>query len=396
VERPTAWERLRRVNPLVADGLLAAVVCGLALLLEITYLDPGAFCSDEAGHAVPCHGIDALGRVLVAATCAPLVWRRRWPIGVLAACAIGIVALHLRDYPTDFAGLAFVIAVYSAAAHVGRAGMLTLALPIAVGAALTIFLVNPPSDRSWAEILFDVGSLLGLPTLFGRIEFNRRRRIARDSERAASDAVGEERARIARELHDVVAHAMSVMVVQAGAARTVLDRDPAEAASALRRIEDTGRMGLAEMRRLLGILETDHDEVAALVPQPGLEQPDELLERMRGTGLPVEAMVEGTPRDLPPGIDLTAFRVVQEGLTNALRHAGGAHARVLLRYDDEALEVEVADDGQGPPPDGTQTPGHGLIGMHERVALFGGSLDTGTRSGGGFVVRARLPLVDSK
>jgi signal transduction histidine kinase len=273
--------------------------------------------------------------------------------------------------------------------------MLMIALPIAVGAALTIFLDNRPPDRGWAEILFDVGLLVGLPTLFGRIEFNRRRRIARDRDRAASDAVGDERARIARELHDVVAHAMSVMVVQAGAARTILDRDPAEAVSALKRIEDTGRMGLAEMRRLLGILDTD-DDAAALVPQPGLERLDELLERMRGTGLLVEGMVEGTPRDLPPGIDLTAFRVVQEGLTNALRHAGAAHARVLLRYDDEALEVEVADNGRGPPPDGAQTPGHGLIGMRERVALFGGSLHTGTRSGGGFVVRARLPLVDSK
>jgi signal transduction histidine kinase len=205
--------------------------------------------------------------------------------------------------------------------------------------------------------------------------------------------VAEERTRIAREMHDVVAHAMSVMVVQAGAARTVMNKDTDEATAALERIEDTGRMALAEMRRLLGLQGSD-EETPPLTPQPGLEGLDVLLERMRASGLPVEAVVEGTPRDLPPGVDLTAYRMVQEGLTNALKHAGEAHARVLLRYGAEALEVEVADDGRGPPPDGVRPGAHGLIGMRERVALFGGSLETGTRPGGGFLVRARIPLTE--
>lgn len=394
VERLTTWERLRRVDPYVWDTLLAVAVFGVSLLLQVLFLSQQGECIDDTGRAVPCFKIDAWGRVLLAVVCTPLIWRRRSPIATLTATAIGIVALQLRDYPVDFAGIAFVIAVYSAAAHRGRLPVLTLALPIATAAALAIYLIDRPWHRDWAQLLFDVSAIVGLPMLFGRYEFNRRRRSQHDRQRATRDAVSEERARIARELHDVVAHAMSVMVVQAGAARMVMERDTEEAATALKRIEDTGRMGLAEMRRLLGILNTD-DEGATLAPQPGLERLDDLLDTMRETGLPVEAMVEGTPRNLPPGVDLTAYRVVQEGLTNALKHAGEAHARVLLRYGPDALEVEIADDGRGPPPDGEQPPGHGLIGMHERVALFGGSLETGARQGGGFVVRARIPLTEA-
>jgi signal transduction histidine kinase len=184
---------------------------------------------------------------------------------------------------------------------------------------------------------------------------------------------------------------MGVMVVQAGAARVVVDKDPERAATAMTQIEQTGRAGLAEMRRLLGILE-HADEAAPRMPQPGLEQLDELLWTMRATGLPIETIVEGTPRALPPGVDLTAYRIVQEALTNALKHGGQAHTQVLLRYEDDHLEVEIADDGPGPPPEGAKHPGLGLIGMRERVALFGGSFETGARPGGGFVVQASIPL----
>jgi signal transduction histidine kinase len=199
--------------------------------------------------------------------------------------------------------------------------------------------------------------------------------------------VAEERSRIAREMHDAVAHAMTVMVVQAGGARSVIGRDPAGAVAALRRIEDTGRAGLGEMRRLIGVLAPNGG--AALEPQPSLDGMDELLETMRATGLPVEAIVEGTPRDLPPGVDLAAYRVIQEALTNTLKHAGRAHARVLLRYGDRSLELEIADDGPGASLE--RSHGRGLIGMRERLALFGGSLETGGRPGGGFMVRAQIP-----
>jgi signal transduction histidine kinase len=406
VERVTLWERFRRVNPYVWDGLLAvAVFLGSVLAgssyfsspdgVEIRFFggkpdvhDRSSILFSDRGLAVHL-GDDLSALLLIAAACAPLVWRRRAPTVSLVASAIPTAAFPLFGYGDGLTGFALAVATYTAAAHRDRGLVLAATLPISLAAALVILLVNS-DPRGPVELLVSLIFLVGMPLLFGRIAFNRRRRIQRDLERAARDAVSEERARIARELHDVVAHAMGVMVVQAGAARVVIERDPASASDALQRIEDTGRTGLAEMRRLVGILETD--DGAALEPQPGLDQLDELLQRMRETGLPIEATVEGTPRRLSPGVDLTAYRVVQEALTNALKHGAGAHARVLLRYGDDALELEIADNGRGPPPDGMQTPGHGLIGMRERVTLFGGSLETGERPGGGFLVRARIPL----
>lgn len=230
----------------------------------------------------------------------------------------------------------------------------------------------------------------GVPILLGRMTFNRRRRIVREREIATREAVAAERAAIARELHDVVAHHMSVMVVQAGAARAMSGSDPAATAEALRQIEASGRTGLAEMRRLLEVLKAEEDGNGR-APQPGLARIDELLDAMRASGLPVEAVVEGSPQPLPPGVDLSAYRIVQEGLTNALRHAGGASARVVVRYESDAVELEIADDGPGPPEDPEASGGHGLIGMRERIRLFGGELEAGPRPGGGFLLRARLP-----
>jgi signal transduction histidine kinase len=222
--------------------------------------------------------------------------------------------------------------------------------------------------------------------------FNRRRRLARDREVATREAVVAERGRIARELHDVVAHHMSVMVVQAEAARAVGGRDPGAANEALRQIEASGRTGLAEMRRLLEILKSQEDGDGR-EPQPGLAQLGGLIEGMGSTGMLVESEVSGPPRPLPPGVDLSAYRIVQEALTNTLKHAGGPRAHVLVRYEPDAVEVEVVDDGPGPPPAQANgaSAGHGLIGMRERVQLFGGELDAGPRPGGGFRVWARLP-----
>jgi signal transduction histidine kinase len=225
--------------------------------------------------------------------------------------------------------------------------------------------------------------------LLGRIAYNRRLRIAADRSRAAEDAVSAERARIARELHDVVAHAMAVMVVQAGAARTIVDSDPDGAKAAIAEVEATGRTGLAEMRRLIGVLTADDGE-AERAPQPGLEQLDELVRTVRAAGIPVEVLRSGDERALPPAIDVNAYRVIQEALTNTLKHAGDAHASVTLMFTDGALEIEVADDGVGPRV--VDPPGHGLVGMRERVAVFGGTLVAGPRPGGGFVVRALFPV----
>jgi signal transduction histidine kinase len=268
--------------------------------------------------------------------------------------------------------------------------VLVLALPIAIGAA-TIITIGVGDSDNWVEVLVALVPVPGVPLLLGRVSSNRRRRIERDHVLAARDAVAAERTRIARELHDAVAHSMSVMVVQAGAARSVLASDPVSAARAMERVEETGRTGLAEMRRLLAIL-TAGDDAPGLAPQPGLAHLDELLGRVRGAGLPVERIVQGEERELPPGIDLTAYRLVQEALTNTLKHAGGAHARVRIHYGDDALELEVDDDGRGPQNADTVAGGHGLVGMRERVAMFEGTLEAGARPGGGYRVRARIPV----
>jgi signal transduction histidine kinase len=201
--------------------------------------------------------------------------------------------------------------------------------------------------------------------------------------------VAEERARIARELHDVVAHSISVMVVQAGAERRALRDDRAETREVLETIETTGRQTLAEMRRLLGMLRRSDDEIE-LAPQPGMEHVDALVDQVREAGLPVTLDVEGRRVPLPAGVDLSAYRIVQEALTNALKHAGPASARVTVRYGDGELELDIVDDGAGAV--NGNGGGHGLIGMRERVTMFGGDLDAGARREGGYAVRARLPI----
>jgi signal transduction histidine kinase len=205
----------------------------------------------------------------------------------------------------------------------------------------------------------------------------------------ARDAVAEERARIARELHDLVAHNVSVMVVQAGAERHALPPEQQSTRDTLSSIEQSGRQALADARRLLGVLRRG-DQHEELEPQPGVARLGELVEQTQRAGLAVSLDVEGDPVSLPGGVDLCVYRIVQEGLTNALKHAGPAHAQVRLRYGRGALDVEVTDDGPGATNgDGA---GHGLIGMRERVALYGGRIETGPRPEGGFAVRAHLPL----
>ena len=215
--------------------------------------------------------------------------------------------------------------------------------------------------------------------------------LEREQELRANEAIADERARIARELHDLVAHNVSVMVVQAGGERHALGEEQASTRAALASIEQAGRQALAEARRLLGMLRAK-DDGEELEPQPSVDQIDMLLEQVERAGLPVRLEIEGERVPLPPGVDLCAYRIVQEGLTNALKHAGPARAEVLLRYAPRALDVEIRDDGRGASQVNGDRAGHGLIGMRERVALYGGALETGPREGGGFEVRARFPL----
>jgi signal transduction histidine kinase len=278
------------------------------------------------------------------------------------------------------------IASYSAGAH---ARGWSLAAAVATLAAATVAaMIGDGESLNVSGFLF-FGFFFGAPFLVGLAIRGRRAReqlLVRERDERAQAAVAEERARIARELHDVVAHAISVIVLQARGARHA---EGAERDEALDAIEATGENALAEMRRLLHMLRED-DEALALAPQPSLEQLEHLVAQVRDAGLPVDLRIEGDPRELPPGVDVSAYRIVQEALTNALKHAGPARASVAVRYAEEALELEIADTGSGS-ANGTGG-GHGLDGMRQRVAVFGGHLDTGPRDEGGFAVRARLPL----
>jgi signal transduction histidine kinase len=217
----------------------------------------------------------------------------------------------------------------------------------------------------------------------------RAERLEREREERARQAVAEERLRIARELHDVVAHSMSVIAVQAGVAHHVIDRRPEQARTALATVETTTRAALVEMRRLLGVLRQPDEPAGSLTPSPGLADLPRLIDQFTEAGLTVDLSVAGVPEQVPDGVDLSAFRIVQEGLTNVLRH-GGPEARLAIHHEPGQLRVAISDDGSGrkPQPAG----GHGLIGMRERVAIFGGTLTAGPRPGGGFELTATLPF----
>ena len=365
--------RLPRLAPDVVDPAIAA---GLLLLVGVQL----------AGERPDSTLL--LYLAFVPAATLPLAWRRRAPLLVLAVVAGAVLAQAVAAEPAVTFGefLAMMLATYSVAAHGSRyeAALGGAAVAVAV-AAHTALQPDRTSDFEWVyEAVYFGGAFV-----LGRVVRNRAARHARERDERASAAAAEERARMARDLHDVIAHSVGVMVVQAGAARVALGDGDSHARSALEQVEDTGRQALAELRRLLGILRTD-DGAAARAPQPSLAGIGALVEQVRAAGLPVELTLEGERRSVPPGVELAAYRIVQEALTNALKHAGPAKASVRIAFTPRALELEIADDGAGAPsPDGG---GHGLAGMRERAALYGGQVEAGVIPGGGFRVRARLPV----
>jgi signal transduction histidine kinase len=295
---------------------------------------------------------------------------------------------------------AFVVSLYSTGLYgASRKASMTAAL-VALGSVLTAvaFLDKEFSSRPRA-FLFNASIVIVFFYVgyIGRVRRDyleeRAARVERERENEAHRAVAKERARIARELHDVVAHSVGLMTVQAGAAHMVSAKDPDAAFSSLSSIERTGRQALGELRWLLGILRTE-DEAGELSPQPGLDRLDELVADVEEAGVEVEVTVEGDLQDLPTALALSAYRILQEGLTNVLKHAGRwAHAEVVVLRTHDELVLEVADDGRGVVSEASNvTGGHGLIGMRERVALFEGRMSTGPRRGGGFFVRTEIPL----
>ena len=322
-----------------------------------------------------------------------LLFRRRFPLGAPAVTftILAAEAVTVGEVVTDAQMTGFMI--LAAFAAVGAHPEIRSALIGALlgYASIAVILVD---DRPRLASTLSVVVVSAVAWAIARALAERGRRAEHLEERAAglerahAEAVAGERATIARELHDVIAHSVSVMTVQAGAARLLLDEDPLRARESLVAVEETGRQALGEMRRLLGILRGSEHE-ARLAPQPGIAELDALVEQVRGAGLPVDVVVKGEPKALPPGVDLAAYRVVQEALTNALKHAGAARALVTIRYGVSALELAVTNDGR---VRRNGRAGHGVVGMRERVALYGGELEVGPRREGGYVVRASLPL----
>ncbi|HET7567741.1 MAG TPA: histidine kinase [Gaiellaceae bacterium] len=374
--------RIRPLPPRL-DLLLGAAVAALALVeVAADGLTPYAA-------SVPAAIVQA----------AAVAWRRRAPLPAVAAgsgamfvqTAAG-VSLHTPVMPI-VVGL---ITVYSVAQY-ERLERAAAGLGVALAASLAaIQLAQANGERYGVADRLFVALFVVAPWIVGRALHGRTLEAAEQAARAEAlereqeRAVEEERGRIARELHDVVAHSLGVIVVQAGAGERVAAQSPERALAALRSIQEIGRQALGEMSRLVGVLREGGEEIG-LEPQPGLERLEELLEQTRLAGLAVELTVAGEPARLPPGADLSAYRIVQEALTNARKH-GGESAAVSLRYDQDRLAIEVVDPGGGPGRNGGGGGGHGLIGMRERAALYGGTLEAGRREDGGFAVRATIPL----
>jgi signal transduction histidine kinase len=328
-----------------------------------------------------------------------LLLRRRFPFAAPATLWLVAAALSFVDGQLITSQPGVYVAGLGAALLLGNLrneAQARIGLAIVLGGAAIVIYNDPthqPGDLVFTPVSFGIGWLVGY-ALRERTEQTqaaeeRAARAERDREAAARVAVAEERARIARELHDVVAHAVSVMVLQVGAVRHRMPDSQAENREALQNVEQAGRTALAEMRRLLGAMRRDDDQPEYL-PHPGLADLDSLLDDVRAAGLAVRLQVHGEPVALPPGLDLSAYRIVQEAVTNTLKHAHAHQAEVDVHYEPHDLRVEVRDDGRGPTTgDGL---GHGLVGIGERVKIFGGDLSAGAAPTGGFVLRARLPL----
>ena len=336
--------------------------------------------------------------VLLALGTLPYAWRRRAPLATFVTASIPVIAMTSLGYSTAVIGSGLFLATYTVAAW-SRTRVVAVATGFVVVLIAAVLLVSP-EPMQFGELATNAALFIGALAL-GRSTHDRRRTVALLRERAelaeraqveeAGRAVADERLRIARELHDVLAHSLAVIALQAGVGAHVIDADPVGAKAALTAVAQRSRTALTEVRRILGALR-EKDDDAGYHPLPGLDAVGDLAAELTEAGLPVQVRLEGDRGHIPAALDLTAYRLVQESLTNVVKHAGPAHAQVTIRYQPDAVTIEVVDDGHpaAVAPD-QASPGHGQLGMRERVAVFGGSLATGTRSGGGYRVTARLP-----
>ncbi len=407
--RAGPWQWVRS-HPLALDTSLAAVLAAVNLLGLFGY-------PTYAG--MTFRGPDAWGVALNVLAALPLAVRRSRPFAAALVVGGSYMALGFLGYSSFGGSFAMLVALYTLGAYTTVVRGLVLTFAATVGSIVFLYVNREAlADQGMSLDVWTLGSQVLIYAgvwIVGRAVRTRRLYLAELEDRAdrlerantaeLRAALAEERARMARELHDVVAHHVSVMTVQAAAARRMIDRSPERSVEAMQAVEETGRAALVEMRRIVGALRsTDTDESTAttgeLFPQSGVAELGPLLTRAREAGLEVDLTVVGEPRLLPTGVDLAIFRVVQESLTNTLRHAGPTRAAVLLRYEPDAVVVGVTDDGSrrraaGGRAVGSDRPGHGLVGMRERVTLNGGTLRTGSRSVGGFEVQARLPLEEA-
>jgi signal transduction histidine kinase len=403
--RPADFGARLGAHPLAVDAFIAFGLTGLSL-------------ATIAGGARDLGSYDPLSLVLLVLQTMPLIMRRRWPLAVFIVCfgaTMAHAALAREQLSTT---LGFLVALFTVGEREDRrtSGIVALVAAVIVGVLIGSRVPLPAGLSglvqtelailaTWVLGTWSRDRLLRLETAEQRAT-----RLELDREERDRQAVAEERERIARELHDVVTHHVSVIVIQAGAAERAMDKRPADARAAIEAIDRTARQALTDMRRMLGILgraapaggasgdaEGGGDDLA---PMPGLDRLGDLLERVRAAGTPVELSITGDRRPLDPGVELSAYRIIQEALTNALRHAPGARARVEVGYGPSLLEIRVDDDGPGRSqgratgawaPSGEAGSGHGLIGMRERVAVFGGEFEAGPTERG-FRVSARLPL----
>lgn len=385
-------ERIRGVNPHAVDALLALGFTAAALWTVAERVGEDAAFRDD----------DALGIGLLLLQTLPIAARSVAPLGALAV-SVAAISLHIGiGYEGVPAGtFAALVILYSAASLTDiRRGILA-ALMTAAG--ITIYFVTDRGDPGLTQAVttyatyaaaWGLGIYARSRREYTQVIEERASLLEREREVRAREAVADERARIARELHDMVGHALNLIVIQSGGAQRVFESKPELVRDSLASIESTGRQALTDMERMLGILRGAEEADDALSPQPGLSQLDTLAARVSEAGLPVKVTVEGTPVALPSSVDLSAYRIIQEALTNALKHAGPAHASVKVRHWMDSLELEITDDGRGASGKGAgdDEGGRGLIGMRERVGLFGGELSVGPRPGGGFRVHVRLPL----